>query len=147
MGDKKVGQPEVALQIAEKVDDLCPDRDIECADGLIKHEQGHYDITALLARDFYWRLRGLVGMPFSSIAEMTNAVNAHASATVGGSAQINLDYDNDTQHSRNGSEQWNWWSAIQRAQQLHRTPLEKNADGSLSRIELMAALRAAGLTG
>ena len=114
---------------------------------LIKHEQGHYDIHALLARDFYWRVRGMMGVPFTSTADIAGTVQDHAEATIGNLDQLNQDYDNDTKNSRDGEEQWSWWCAMQRARQLHRTPLEKNADGQLLRIELMAALRAAGLTG
>jgi hypothetical protein len=87
-----------------------------------------------------------MGMPFNSTSEIAEAIAGHASATIDNLAQLNLDYDNDTQHSINGSEQWNWWCAIQRARQLHRVPLEKNADGQYLRIELVAALRTAGLT-
>jgi hypothetical protein len=113
---------------------------------LIKHEQGHYDLHALLLRDFYWRIRGLMGVPFSSPVDIFNSIGAHRSATLDHLAQLNHDYDTDTGNSQNGSEQWNWWCAIQRARQLHRAPLEKNADGQFLRIELMDALRTAGLT-
>jgi hypothetical protein len=113
---------------------------------LIKHEQGHYDIHALLTRDFYWRARSLMGVPFTSTADIAESIQDHFDATLGHLAELNQDYDNDTKNSRDGEEQWNWWCAMQRARQLHRTPLEKNADGQLLRIELRAALRAAGLT-
>jgi len=113
---------------------------------LIKHEQGHYDIEALLVRDFYWRIRSLMGTPFSSTADITSAIAAHANATINFAAQLQIDYDHDTENSQNRSEQWAWWDAIDRARQLHRVPLQMNADGQYLRIELMDALRKAKLT-
>src|SRR6185503_11016865 len=39
MGDEQVGQPQVALEALEQVDDLRLDRDVECADGLVADDQ------------------------------------------------------------------------------------------------------------
>jgi Bacterial protein of unknown function (DUF922) len=112
---------------------------------LIKHEQGHYDIYALMVRDFFVRVRALIGQPFSDLADLHEQLADHRAATIGRISKLQHDYDVDTANSRNGSEQWNWWCAIQRASQLHRTPLATGPDGRYLRIELAAALEAAGL--
>ena len=39
VGDEEVGQPELALEPLEQVDDLRLDRDVERADGLVGHDQ------------------------------------------------------------------------------------------------------------
>ena len=112
---------------------------------LIKHEQGHYDIHALLVRDFFVRIQAMIGQPFSDAAALQSQLIDHRAATIGRIAGLQDDYDNDTANSRNGSEQWTWWNAIERASQLHRVPLVTGADGRFLRLELIDALTAAGL--
>jgi len=112
---------------------------------LIKHEQGHYDIDSLLARDFYERVRSLMGRTFADAGEAWRQLRDHRAATIGRADAINHDYDDDTQNSEIGAEQWNWWCAIERARQLHRSPAEHNRDGRLLKIELIDALAAVGL--
>ena len=112
---------------------------------LIKHEQGHYDIYALMVRDFYVRIRALIGQPFLDLAELHEQMADHRAATIGRIAKLQEAYDADTENSRNGGEQWTCWCAIQRASQLHRTPLVAGADGRYLRIDLADALLAAGL--
>jgi hypothetical protein len=103
---------------------------------LIAHEQGHYDITALLARDFYYRLLTLVGVTFSDGGELQRKVNDHARKTTDRIKEIEELYEGDTSNSQNGSEQWAWHCAIERAHQLHRMPLELGPDGHYLKLEL-----------
>jgi Bacterial protein of unknown function (DUF922) len=112
---------------------------------LIKHEQGHYDIHALMWRDFFYRIQGMVGQSFPTLATVNAEITAHGAATIGRIAKLQSDYDADTANSQNGGEQWNWWSAIERASQLHRTPLVAGPDGRYLRIELADALHKADL--
>lgn len=112
---------------------------------LINHEQGHYDIYALLVRDFFVRVQGVIGKPFTDEAELRELLLDHRAATIGRIAGLQQDYDHDTSNSRNGTEQWNWSCAIQRAKQLHRIPLVEGPDGRYLRVELMDELKSAGL--
>lgn len=112
---------------------------------LIKHEQGHYDIYALMVRDFFHRIQGMIGETFFDANDLKAQMLAHRAATIGRIAETQKAYDTDTQNSRDGSEQWTWWSAIERASQLHRSPLVKGRDGRFLRIELADALAKAGL--
>lgn len=112
---------------------------------LIKHEQGHYDITALLARDFYQRVRSLIGQPFTDPANASEQVQDHRDATIGRDDALNKLYDDDTKNSRDGVEQWSWWCAIERARQLHRSPPARDAEGRPLKVELVDALRSFGL--
>src|ERR1700687_5721520 len=60
MGDEEVGQAEVALQLCQKVDDLCAHADVESGDGLVAHHElwpegessGDADTLALSAGEF-----------------------------------------------------------------------------------------------
>jgi hypothetical protein len=112
---------------------------------LIKHEQGHYHIDALLARDFYERVRSLMGLTFANASEAWTRLADHRAATIGRADALNQDYDDDTENSQNGNEQWNWWCAIERARQLHRSPLERDRNGHLLKMELVDALTSFGL--
>ncbi len=112
---------------------------------LIKHEQGHYDIDALLARDFYQRVRSLMDLTFANASDAWGQLRDHRAATIGRADALNHDYDTDTQNSQNGDEQWTWWCAIERARQLHRSPLERGRDGHLLKMELVDALSGFGL--
>jgi hypothetical protein len=111
---------------------------------LIKHEQGHYDIDALLARDFFERVRSMIGQPFSSARSALDQVTVHHNATRGRADALNKLYDDDIyaiENSIDRVEQWNWWCAIERARQLHRSPPERDAEGRLLNVELVNALR------
>ena len=50
---------------------------------LIKHEQGHYDIDALLARDFYQRVRSLTDLTFANASDAWGQLRDHRAATIG----------------------------------------------------------------
>ena len=112
---------------------------------LIKHEQGHYDIDALLARDFYQRIRSMMGQPFTDPADAREQMEDHHEATIGRADALNHDYDADTRNGEDGVEQWSWWCAIKRARQLHRSPQARDARGRLLKVELVDALRSSGL--
>jgi hypothetical protein len=112
---------------------------------LIAHEQGHYDITALLARDFFNRLRTLIGVQFSDRGALQRVVNDHARATTDRLRELEKLYEDDTKNSEDRSEQWAWHCAIERAGQLHRTPLELGPDARYLKLELAKSLKDAGL--
>jgi len=111
---------------------------------LIKHEQGHYDIHALLARDFYQRIRSIMSQPFDPALALED-VEDHRDATLGRVALMNRDYDATTWGSQKGAAQWTWWCAIERARQLHRSPPVRDPEGRLLKVELVDALRSFGL--
>jgi hypothetical protein len=81
---------------------------------LLKHEQGHYDITALGAREFH---DGLTGMT----AANENALNARITRLRNNIQQkinrANANYDTRTNHSRNTEVQQTWNRRIDAAKQ------------------------------
>jgi hypothetical protein len=98
-----------------------------------------------VVRDFFVRVRALIGQPFLDLADLREQLADHRAATIGRIAKLQEVYDADTENSRNGAEQWSWWSAVERASQLHRTPLVAGPDGRYLRIELADAPQAANL--
>jgi Bacterial protein of unknown function (DUF922) len=112
---------------------------------LLKHEQGHYDIYALLARDYYQRVRSMMGQPFTKPADAGEQLSDHVDATLSRVEAMNRDYDATTWGGSKREVQWSWWCAIERARQLHRSPPARDADGRLLKVELVDALRSFGL--
>jgi len=60
--DKDVGEVELLLQVGQQVDDLRLDRDVECRDGLVRHDEARVErqrpcdanSLALPARELVW---------------------------------------------------------------------------------------------
>lgn len=72
---------------------------------LLKHEQGHYDITALGAREFHDKLDGMEAANENAlkkeIRRIRNAVQKKIDTA-------NLNYDDQTKHSLNTQVQLTW---------------------------------------
>ena len=120
---------------------------------LLKHEQGHYDIHALLARDYYQRVRSMMDQPFTNPADAREQLSDHLDATLRRVEAMNRDYDATTWGGSKREVQWSWWCAIERARQRHQSPLArddfgrllKDDEGHLLKVELVDALRSFGL--
>ncbi len=87
VGDEEVGEPEPLLQIAQQVEDLGTDRDVERRDRLVQHHQpgrqdqraGNGDALALAAREF---VREEIGRAFRQADQVEHL--QHATADLGG---------------------------------------------------------------
>lgn len=111
---------------------------------LLNHEQGHYDIGALLARDMFIEIMQLKGKTFGSKAELDKAVadvvNAHRSQKV----HDKYDLANETNHGRNATQQKVWDGYFQKARTTQRTPAVQAPDGAFYKVPLLEVLAAAG---
>jgi len=88
---------------------------------LLRHEQGHYDITALGAREVRQRVAELRATHCSSIGAEAQRIRSDVQQTIN---QKNLRYDNQTSHGSNATAQQRWQTRIHRAKQ--------NAHGTLA---------------
>lgn len=77
---------------------------------LLAHEQLHYTITALGARDLH---RELVASEGSSVEELQDAAQALQDKIQTLTDQANEQYDDDSDHNRNSAEQKLWAAAVQ----------------------------------
>lgn len=85
------------------------------SDRLLRHEQGHFDIVAMTARDLNTDLEALAGQVFSSESDLRGAVNDLDRAA---RAQINdadSAYDTQTDHGNNATPQASWDAAFRAA--------------------------------
>jgi hypothetical protein len=115
-------------------------------DNLLEHEQGHYDITALIARDMFIELMQLKQRRFKTAAEGEQAINAitarHSTAVI---KTVNTKYDSsaETNHGWNPTAQQRWNGYIQEAFTKERNPRVQAPDGTYYKIPLLDVLRAA----
>lgn len=105
---------------------------------LLAHEQRHYDITALMARDLFIDVMALKGQSFPNRAALQSAIDA-LSATYD-PQPVQERYDHETTHSQNTTAQARWDCMIQRAFTVPRSPVRHAPDGAVYKIRLNTAL-------
>lgn len=123
---------------------------------LLDHEQGHYEISALMARDCFIDVMQLKAKTYDSIA----AGQAEAKAIVK-SYKDKLDkvqdkYDDDTTHGawvtpsflpeRKETFQTKWEGFFMKARTQERVPAVEAPDGATYKIRLLDVLAAGGFT-
>ena len=86
--------------------------DTQMTDYLLRHEQGHYDITSLGARSFYNALLNETASSINALATSIRRLNTRHQQTIN---SANNRYDSQTQHSRDTNAQQRWNQAISAA--------------------------------
>ena len=76
---------------------------------LLRHEQGHYDITSLGAREFYHALLHLSAVSEHMLRTSISQLNQRVQLRIN---RANARYDGRTDHSRNTGVQQTWDQAI-----------------------------------
>jgi hypothetical protein len=88
---------------------------------ILKHEQGHYDIIAIGAREYY---KKVLKFTAASDTELNEKISALHDRLYEVAQEIDARYDVQTDHSKNEAKQAEWNKAIEET--------KKNANGSLS---------------
>jgi Bacterial protein of unknown function (DUF922) len=115
-------------------------------DALLAHEQGHYDIAALLARDLFVDLVTLAGREFADVTAVRTAIAAKVDPFKGKLNAVQKLYDDDTKHGAQDARQKEWETLIGRARTEPRTPRALGREGQPLRQTLLQAMRDAGKT-
>jgi hypothetical protein len=116
-------------------------------DRMLNHEQGHYNIVALLGRDIFIDLMLLKSQDFASNIECQRAI-ANVWTTQSSKAQAIQDlYDdtNQTHHGADAAAQSRWDGFITTAFTQTRIPAQSAPDGTSYKVTLMSVLNGAGL--
>jgi Bacterial protein of unknown function (DUF922) len=92
----------------------------ERSDELLKHEQGHFDISALTAREFYDKAQLIKGESSQDLTTKINRLNATLQAKRNG---VNKRYDKQTDHHNKTDVQKSWDKKIDTA--------KKNMNGTV----------------
>ena len=105
---------------------------------LLNHEQRHYAITALMARDFFLDLMQLKDRTFASVAALRQEITRLAG--VYASQPVHDQYDPETNHGLRPNDQRRWNCMIDRAFTQPRTPLTRAPDGAVYKIRLLEVI-------
>jgi len=114
---------------------------------LLKHEQGHYDITALIARDLFIELMQLKPNTYSSHAAALADLRPILDKYRGTAEKISKIYDskNETDHGNAPASQTKWNNMIKRAFTEQRNPQETAPDGTPYKVEFLDVLSQNGI--
>ncbi len=82
---------------------------------LLKHEQGHYDIVAMTARDLSTDLTALASQVFTSESDLRDAVNDLDRAARSQIVNADSAYDTQTDHGNIATAQASWDAAFRAA--------------------------------
>ena len=115
---------------------------------LLNHEQGHYNLVALLARDCFIELMQLKSQQFRT-RHAAQAAIAAIWRRYSAKAQPVQDLYDDTQqthHGANSGPQNRWDGFIRTAFTQPRTPAMSAPDGTPYKVEILSVLAQAGLS-
>lgn len=117
-------------------------------DKLLNHEQGHYNIVALLARDMFIEMMQLKGVRLSSSAAVSNEVQAIHKRYKDAAQPVQDKYDSkkQTDHGRDAAQQAKWDGYIKTAFTQLRSPAMSAPDGTPYKVELLDVLKQNGIT-
>lgn len=113
-------------------------------DDLLNHEQGHYDLAALMYRDMFLELMQMKGQTFATTTELQKEINRIQASYATQKVHDKYDLPSEANHGRNATQQKVWDSYFQKAKTTPRTPEVKTPDGVLYRVTLLEVLAAAG---
>jgi len=116
----------------------------QARNGLLRHEQGHYDITALMGRDMFLDLMALKTQTFPTLNALQTAVNALGQRYNPQPIHNKYDSAQETDHGRKAVEQLAWDGYIRTAFTQKRTPPVVAPDGAPYKVRLLDVLHNAG---
>jgi hypothetical protein len=111
---------------------------------LLSHEQGHYNISALIARDFFIEVMQQKSQSFQNAHEGINAVNQIRAGSLAKIQDVNNLYDSDTSNGLNATGQAQWDGFIRSAFTQPRSTGDQSPDGIPYKTRLIDVLRAGG---
>lgn len=111
---------------------------------LLLHEQGHYNVTALMGRDLFLDIMALKGRSFASETALKTEIGRIAAIYAPQPIQTAYDSKRETNHGDKATQQRAWNGYIQTAFNQQRTPLVKAPDGASYKSRLRDVLKAAG---
>ncbi len=111
---------------------------------LLRHEQGHFDITALMGRDLFIDLMALKGRSFASVDDLKAEVGRIAAIYAPQTVHTKYDSTAETQHGGKAAPQAAWNGYIRTAFTTQRSPAVTAPDGTPYKVRLREVLKRAG---
>lgn len=121
-------------------------RSVQFQNDLLRHEQGHYWVTALIARDLFIDVMQLKALTFSTVQAGVAALNTADQTYAGRIKAINTIYDrqNEADNGLNSTGQARWDGFFNTAFTQRRQPATQAPDGTFYKTQLLTVLRNAG---
>ncbi len=113
---------------------------------ILRHEQGHYDLVALLVRDMFIDIMQLKQNTYSTAQAVMNEINQIKQRYDSKTQPVQDRYDVNTNHGNTQSQQALWDGFIQKAFTQQRNPPLHAPDGTPYKIPLLTVLQQAGIT-
>ena len=110
-------------------------------DKLLKHEQGHYDMNALMGRDMFIALMDLKPTDFKTRNEGVQAVNKIINANNTMVVKVRDAYENATKNGHDDTAQADWNGFFQTAFTTPRSPVRMTPDNKKVKITLLDVLK------
>jgi uncharacterized protein DUF922 len=114
-------------------------------DRLLRHEQGHYNIAALIGRDFFLELMRLKSRTYANRTAFQSDIHALQSNFLSKMQPAHDRYDTATKHGAVQVQQDSWNNFFNVAFTQQRTPPTTAADGTPLKRPLLDVLRDAGI--
>lgn len=115
---------------------------------LLNHEQGHYDLAALMARDYFIEMMALKDARMSSSSDVVDAVRALHAKYPGQAQTLTELYDSNlqTDHGRTQNKQNDWDGYMQTSFTEKRVPEVLAPDGKAYKKPILEVLDDNGIT-
>lgn len=115
-------------------------------DDLLAHEQGHYNLVALLGRDFFLALMQLKSKAYGGQGDLVNDINAADRTIALKSKPVQKAYDDDTKAGADKTAQAKWNGFISAAFSTPASPLRHTPDGVSVKVPILTILRQGGVS-
>lgn len=120
-------------------------RPVQEQNQILHHEQGHYDLVALLVRDMFIEIMQLNLQEFVTPQAVLQAVDQVRRQFDPKIQPVQDRYDHDTDHGLDSQQQARWDGFIQQAFTQLRNPPEWAPDGAPYKMPLLDLLQQAGI--
>ncbi len=120
-----------------------PEKELEA---LRKHEQGHYDLAALITRDYFIDIMDIKNWEYESAADVDWDYQYYKSEMKQKSAEVEDLYETETANGTKKAEQAAWNDYIQKAFSEVRGDGSQSPGGTMYKKTLLSLLRAAKKT-
>ena len=111
---------------------------------LLAHEEGHYDLGALIARDYFLQVMQLKGNSYADSAALQADLDPIAQATIARIQEVSDDYDTATKNGSDAAAQAKWFGYIKKAFTQPAIPAATTPDGTIIKVEILKVLGDAG---
>ena len=111
---------------------------------LLAHEQGHYDLGALIGRDYFLQVMQLKGNSYADSLALQADLDPIAQATIARIQEVQDDYDTATSNGSDPAAQSKWFDYIKKAFTQPAVPRATTPNGTVVKIEMLTVLGDAG---